>query len=414
VNVLVLSPWFPSPPFGGALIRVFETLRHLSRRNSVTVLAAASSAPEPDHVSALKEFCAAVVAVPVSESSPAVVGRFARGLLRGMPLIQGLHYDVNMAHHFHRLTSLNRYDVIHVEHSFMAPYLPAVALTSPAKKILSMHNIESLRFQREMKVLTWGPRRLALLGDSRLFQSWEIEAVRKFDAIAVVSLFEQQWVRQHAPGAKVAIVPNGVNVEDFKSMDRAASPHLIVFPGLMSYPPNADAATWFCNAILPRIVDRYPHVRFSIVGDKPPSAVRALARKPVVEVTGRVADVRPYLDDCTAVVVPIRSGAGTRLKILEAMAMGRPVVSTSQGAEGLDVIHGTNILIGDTPEAFANHVCALFANPLLAARLGRAGRQLVETAYDWRICFRHLDTLYEAVTETRDLRDVPAAQGAVQ
>jgi sugar transferase (PEP-CTERM/EpsH1 system associated) len=398
VNVLLLSPWLPWPPFGGALMRVFETTRHLSKRHRVTLLAPVSRRPEPESVAAMKEFCADVVALPVSEAFGAVLGRLARGLLRGMPLIQGLHYDSNLVRRLRQLTLVNAYDVIHVEHSFMAPYVAAVGAHRRAPRILSMHNIESLRFRREMRVASWGLRQLALWGDQRLFGSWEQRAVRQFDAIAAVSPAEQEWVREHAPNAEVAVVPNGVSVDYFKTAGHTSAGRSIVFPGLMNYPPNADAAEWFCDTVLPRILRRHPDVNFSIIGDKPSSAVRALARRPNVEVTGRVTDVRPYLDSAAGVVVPLRSGAGTRLKILEAMAMQRPVVSTTQGAEGLEVTHGMNILLADTPDDFANHVCALLSNRLLGDRLGRAGRRLVETTYDWRLCFPHLDALYDRVT----------------
>jgi sugar transferase (PEP-CTERM/EpsH1 system associated) len=379
-------------------MRVFETARHLSGRHRVTLLAQVSHSPEREHVAALEEFCAEVVALPLSEGTGPVLGRLARGLLRGMPLIQGMHYDPKLVRELRRLTTLNTYDVIHVEHSFMAPYMAALGAQNRSIKILSMHNIESLRFGRELRVASWGPRRLALTGDQYLFGCWEQQSVRQFDAIAAVSSAEREWVRNHAPKAEVAVVPNGVNVDYFKTTGPGRNGRSIVFPGLMNYPPNADAAEWFCRAVLPLVLKRHPEVSFSIVGDKPLSAVRALARRPHVEVTGRVADVRPHLDTADAVVVPLRSGAGTRLKILEAMAMQRPVVSTTLGAEGLDVAHGVNILLADTPEDFADHVCALLSDSRLGERLGRAGRQLVETAYDWRLCFRDLDALYDRVT----------------
>jgi sugar transferase (PEP-CTERM/EpsH1 system associated) len=414
VNVLLLSPWFPWPPFGGALTRVFETARHLAQRHRVTLLAPVSRPPEAEDVATLKTFCADVVAVPVSDQSGAILGRLARGLLRGMPLIQGLHYDANLARHLRRLTSVNAYDVIHVEHSFMAPYMSAVSVRLPAKKILSMHNVESLRFRREMNTATWGPRKLALSGDYHLFGSWEGRAVRGFDAIAAVSPAEQEWVREHAPDAEVALVPNGVDVDYFKTAGNTAIHRSIVFPGLMNYPPNVDAVKWFCGAVLPLVLRRHPDVKFSIVGDKPLSAVRALARRGRVEVTGRVPDARPYMDSAAAVVVPVRSGAGTRLKILEAMAMRRPVVSTTQGAESLDVVHGVNILIADTPEDFANHVCALLSDPGLGDRLGRAGRRLVETTYDWRLCFHQLDALYDGATCPDGRRDLTAVLEAAR
>ena len=157
------------------------------------------------------------------------------------------------------------------------------------------------------------------------------------------------------------------------------------------------------------VARRHRDIRFLIVGDKPTQQVRALAQRPHVEVTGRVPDVRPYLADCAAVVVPVRSGAGTRLKILEALAMQRPVVSTTLGAEGLEVTHGLNILIGDTPEVMATHLCALVESSELGEQLGNAGRRLVETMYDWSSCLYNLNDLYQTVTSdgySRALRPV--------
>jgi polysaccharide biosynthesis protein PslH len=395
VEVLLVSPWFPSPPFGGALIRVFETVRHLARRYQVTLLAPIDRVPSSDDTAALEELGAEVLPVRVAERGPAVAARLAEGLVRRMPFIQGLHYDRALAARVAKLTSQRRFDVVHVEHSFMAPYVDHVR-TASSRLILSMHNVESRRFRREMRVMPWSLRRVALAADAALFGSWERRAVRRFDGIAVVSPDERAWVLQHAPGATVAVVPNGVDAERFTPSPIPVGSNHVVFPGLMNYPPNEDAALWFCDTVLPLIARRFPNVHFTIVGDKPTAAVRRLGERAGIEITGRVADVRPYLERAAAVVVPLRSGAGTRLKILEALAMRRPVVSTSVGAEGLDFGSG-GVLVGDSPEQFADQVCTLIGNPLVGDRLGRAGRRVVENTYDWRICFRALDNLYERV-----------------
>jgi sugar transferase (PEP-CTERM/EpsH1 system associated) len=414
VNVLLVSPWFPSPAFGGALIRVFETLRHLSRSHRVTLLAPVAQTPASEHLRALTDLGIEVNAVRVSDAGPAVALRLAQGLLRGRPLIQGLHFDAAMARELRRLTTGNAYDVIHVEHSFMAPYVSWISPDSTARTLLSMHNVESLRFRREMHVARWGVRRLALAVDHALFGSWEERAVRQFDAIAAVSPLEQTWARDLAPSAAVGLIPNGVNLNHFKPVQRTGDGRAVVFTGLMNYPPNVDAVVWFCDQILPLVRQRYPDVTFSIVGDKPTAAVQALARRAGVEVWGRVPDVRPHLANADALVVPVRSGAGTRLKILEAMAMRRPVVATSLGAEGLDVKAGSSILIGDTAAEFADRVCELLANPRLGEALGEEGRRLVEGCYGWPICFRGLDALYGRVARRSVLGDMAAVEAVAR
>ncbi len=408
MKILLVSPWFPYPAYGGALIRVFETLRHLSRRHELTLLAPVGDGPRPEDVEAITALGVEVVAVPVSEAGGAVARRLGNGLLHGRPLIQGLHYDPAMAREVQRLTARQAFDVVHIEHSFMASYVDSISATSEPRTLLSMHNIESLRFRREMQVARWGLRRLALANDHILFSTWEERAIRQFDAIAAVSPLEEAWARKHAPDAEVAVVPNGVNLDFFQPLERAEfAPH-VVFTGLMNYPPNIDAVVWFCESVLPLVERRYPEIRFSVIGDKPTSDVRALVRLRGVEVTGRVPDVRPYLANADALVVPVRSGAGTRLKILEAMAMRRPVVSTRQGAEGLEITPGTDILLGDTAAEFAEQICALLSSASAGDLLGREGRRLVERSYDWPICFRGLDDLYQRLAAAPVAREAIA------
>jgi polysaccharide biosynthesis protein PslH len=396
MNILLLSPWLPWPPFGGALIRIFETLSYLSRRNRVTLLAPLRHPAEAKNIPTLNRLCASVVTRECADELQAVLVRLSMGLFRGTPLIQSMHYSSSLADEIHRLTSQETYDVIHVEFSFMTPYLAFVSPRSRAKKVLVMHNVESLRFARELKFAR-GARRLALLFDHVLFKSWEEKSVREFDGILAVSTSELAWIKQHAPAATVDLVPNGVDCNFFSVAGEPPTNRSIVFTALMNYPPNIDAAFWFCNEILPTIHSKHPEVSFKIVGDKPDPTVLALGRRKGVYVTGRVPDIRPYLADSLALVVPLRSGAGTRLKILEAMAMGRPVVSTNQGAEGLEVTDGVNILLADTPDEFAKHIFALIANPQLGKRLGTAGRNLVETKYEWSVCLNNLNSFYETL-----------------
>src|SRR5262249_23001611 len=209
MNILLLSPWLPWPPFGGALIRTFETLSYLSRKNRITLLAPLRYPEEAEHVSTLNRFCTKVITTALSDETQPVLRRLAIGLLRGRPLIQSMHYDPNLGREIHRLTSQEVYDIIHVEFSFMAPYLAFVSPRSQAKKVLSMHNIESLRFRRELKFAR-GARRLALLSDHTLFKCWEEKILCQFDGILAVSASEQVWIRQHASAAVVELVPNGV------------------------------------------------------------------------------------------------------------------------------------------------------------------------------------------------------------
>lgn len=397
MNILFLSPWLPWPPYGGALIRILETLRRVSARHRVTLVTLLRDPGQARHLQELTGLCEQIVTTPLPDDTLTAVRRLALGLAAGRPLIQSMHYDAALARHVRRLTEQHHYDIIHVEFSFMTPYLDAISPRSQARKVLVMHNVESLRFRRELQFAR-GSRRLALLADHLVFSGWERACVRRFDGIVAVSALEQSWIREHAPDAATTILPNGVDAEHFAPSEAVANSRTIVFTGLMNYPPNVDAVVWFCDAVLPIVHRTHPDLRFTIVGDKPTPAVLGLGQRRGVTVTGRVPDVRPHMTDSLALVVPMRSGAGTRLKILEAMAMKRPVVSTALGAEGLDVIHDTNILIGDTPDALASHLITLAENPALGERIAGRARELVEAKYDWQICLSRLDDLYQALT----------------
>lgn len=395
MNILVLSPWLPWPLHDGGRIRIFETLRCLSRRHSVTLVTSVCRPEEVEQASVLKDFCESVVTAVVSNRTGAVVTRLSRGVLSRRPLIQSFYYDTRLAGKIRDLTGRVTFDVIQVEFPFLTPYLSAIEPRSRAKKILTMHNIESLRFERELQLAHWGKRRLVLLGNHIFFREWERKALRQFDGIVTVSDLERAWVQDHIPGAAVEVVPNGVDTEYFHpdSLAFENSPY-IIFTGAMDYPPNIDAARWFCNETLPAMRRSIPNIRLKIVGKNPHPQVFELGKRSGVEVTGTVPDIRSYVAGARALVVPLRSGGGTRLKILEAMALGRPVISTTVGAEGLDVTPGTDILIADDPQQFVKSIQLLLSAPEASEKIGEAGRRLVVEKYDWRVCLGGLDRLY--------------------
>jgi len=402
MNVLLMSPWLPWPPYDGGRIRILETLRYLSRRHSVTLVTSLRRAEEIEHAPVLGDFCQNVITTVVSNGTGAVFSRLSRGVLSRRPLIQSFYYDTHLAWQVRDLTSRVAYDVIQVEFPFQTPYLNAVAPLSRAKKILTMHNIESLRFKRELQLSQWGKRRLVLLGNHIFFRAWEKKALRQFDGIITVSDLERTWVQRHAPHATVEVVPNGVDTEYFSPgcpVPPDSNPY-IVFTGAMDYPPNVDAARWFCNEILPVLQRNIPQIGLKIVGKNPHPQVLELGKKKGVEVTGTVPDIRAYVAGSVALIVPLRSGGGTRLKILEAMAMERPVISTTVGAEGLEITPGSEILIADDAQQFVNHIQLLLRSPETAELIGKMGRLLVKQKYDWQICLGRLDRLYDAVLDS--------------
>jgi sugar transferase (PEP-CTERM/EpsH1 system associated) len=396
LDILVLSPWLPWPPHDGARIRILETIRFLSARHRAFLMTSLYTPEERDHVAAVGAMCAGIETVIVPDGATARLGRLVKGLWAGLPTVQAYHRNDEMVRRIRSITAETPFDIVHVELSLLGHYLAALKPGHRAKRILSMHNIESVRFERELALGPRNARRLALSLDRYWFQSWEQRVVRSFDGIVAVSDIDRQWIERHASATPVALVANGVNVDYFRPQI-ASNPTAVVFTGAMHYPPNVDAVLWFAGEILPRLRQRLPELEFTIVGGKPLPQVKRLTRLTGVQVTGRVDDIRPYIADALAVVVPLRSGGGTRLKILEAMAMARPVVSTTLGAEGLEVTHGHDILIADHPEQFVESVLALASSRTLASRIGQAGRELALARYDWRQCLLGLEDLYRAV-----------------
>ncbi len=395
LKILLICPWLPWPPFDGARIRIHETLKHLSEKHEVTLFANAQQPDEQDNIDAIAGLCERIEVAYLESGKLSQFGRMAKGLLVGSSFIQSFHYNWRLAQQIRTITSTTDFDIVQIELSFLARYADAIDPASRAKKVLSTHNIETQRFERELRLSSWDARHAVLRADALFFPRWEACAAEKFDGALAVSESDRTWIREQAPRCSVELVPNGVDV-DFFQPNRApdkAEPR-IVFTGIMDYPPNIDAVCWFADEIFPAMRKAYPRLRFQVVGARPTDRVKALGDRQGVEVTGRVPDVRPYVNGAAAFVVPLRSGGGTRLKILQAMSMACPVVSTALGAEGLRVEHDRDILFAEDAPQFVAEVGKLLESDGEASRIGSAGRELATSEYAWSSCLRGIDTLY--------------------
>ncbi len=397
LKVLLVAPWVPWPPHDGARIRILHTLRHLSGRHQVTLAAPVRNARDAAGLARLRGWCHQMVTAPLPDHPWRAAARVVAGAFRLRPAIESVHWSPALAAAIRRLTAAIAYDIVQVELSLFAAYVGAVDPSCRARTVLALHNVESLRFARELGRRSTLTRRAAIGWDRLVAPTWEARAVAAFHGVTAVSDLERRWVERAAPGAAVTLAPNGVDTEHFRPRPAPPAAPSVVFTGAMNYPPNVDAVTWFCDTTWPILRRQCPDLRFRIVGRTPDPRVRALGGRDGVAVTGEVADVRPYLAEASAVVVPLRSGGGTRLKILEALAMGRPVVSTMLGAEGLEATDGRHLLLADTPEQLTRAVLSVLRSPELARRLGAAGRRLAVERYDWSRCLAPLDGLYASL-----------------
>lgn len=291
------------------------------------------------------------------------------------------------------MCSTERFDVIQLESSFLCTF----RFPRNTQLVLDEHNIEYELFQRMCDGERSLPRRAFNRLEYMRFRRFEEACWGRVDACVVTSEREVEAVRSCAPDTPLAVVPNAVDIDYFAPSDTPAEPHTVVFNGTLGYRPNLDGAHYLIDDIWPLVRDRYPDARLRLTGRTHGVDTRSLMR-PGVELLGEVPDIRPYVSVAAVVAVPIRIGGGTRLKVVEGLAMGKAMVSTAVGCEGVAVRDGEHLLLADDAPAFASRISDLFENPVLGNELGRAGRRLIETRYSWDLASARLEALYQQIT----------------
>lgn len=399
MRILWVTSYAPWPPdFGGAR-RTYHLIEQAARAgHAIHLLAFGDADPQRQAAAraALGRFCEEVelivdpAALPaaIGDSDPVAVARKRRGQLRSLLSVRPYQYFAHQSAVMQaRLDALagEPWDLVQVEFSQMAYYrLPAGV---PA--VLDLHNVEY-----EVLVRAAGARGVGMVrrvynqAEAVKFRRDEPRLWRRFTALLTTSERDRKQVLVHAPGLAVTVVPNGVDTAFFHPAPPApapkAAPPTVVFTGMMAYYPNQDGVHYFAEQIWPLVRRAIPAARLLVVGTDPPPAIRALADAGTgITVTGAVPDVRPYVWEADLCVVPLRMGGGTRLKIVEALAMEKAIISTSVGCEGIDVTPGRTLEVADTPAAFAAATVALLRDPARRAALGQAGRALALACYDW-------------------------------
>ena len=396
LRILIVTPSIPYPPNWGFGIRVFQIVRQLSQRHSVSVLCYADEGDD-DKVAALAEVCHSVhtVTSPLPDSRSKRTAQLL-SLLRRSSFQTASVRTSAMQLRATELVSSEKFDLVQFESSQMS----WLELPSGLPSIVDEHNIEYELLQRMYQTERSPFRKLYNWGEFRKFRREERASWHRADGCAVTSDREGAILAGFEPHQLIHVAPNGVDITYFTGDDKAVDDNSIVFTGLLSYRPNIDAVTFFTKQVLPLIVRRRPNVVFSIVGLGAPSEVTRLAG-PNVRFVGEVPDVRPAVRSAGAFVVPLQMGSGTRLKILEGLSMGKGMVSTTLGCEGIAVRDGQHLLVADDPVAFAEAVLSLLDDRQLAARLGREGRALVEQSYSWLSIVDGLERFHERVLDAR-------------
>ena len=370
----------------GARLRNLHLATALAERCSVTLFQITQPAEEPasSNTTVFEE----VVAVPKGPSyTPANI---LRGLIGPTPLTVLNYSSDKVAGSLAKILEKGNFDAVQLESSHLFSYLPVIrsARGRPAV-LLDWHNIESELMYRFASEAANPAKKIVARRTASLLEKLETTLLESCDFHTVVSERERQKLLLRQPNASVEVIPNGVDVASFSSVNSSPSPSTLLFVGSMDYHANIDAVSWFVREIWPTVAHRLPAMQFKIVGRAPTAAVRALASGRI-QVTGTVDDVRPYYAEAASVVVPLRVGGGTRLKILEAMAMGTPVISTRLGAEGIAAADGDEILLADSAADLAAAIERVASEPNLRSRLASSGRKLVAGQYDWSLIGENL------------------------
>lgn len=381
-------------------------MTQLARRHDLTAVMLVDDAFDIDECRhAMQAYCRKVVLVP----NPYGRDGLAKRLLQLRSLGSASSFDrlrvalPELQRVLDEVLRATRFDIVNLEFPYLGHCLfrQAPAGEAPPRLIVDSHEIAyDLARQFAVTAASVG-RRLYAGANWRKLRREELAAYGSADGVYLCSTDDAKRLHDDLPDVRTAVIPNAADVDFYqpRSTDPSPDGRTIVYFGLLSTIPNIDAVVHFIQDIWPDIAKRHPDARCKIIGGRPPPSLLALAG-PRVELTGFVPDLRPHLAAAAAVVVPLRLGGGTRLKIVEAMAMGKAIVSTSLGAEGIEAVAGRDILIENEPAGFADAVSRLLAEPALAAQLGRAARQVAVEKYAWSTAAQELERFFCEILET--------------
>ncbi len=405
-----MTPIFPLPLMSGGQVRLFNIIKRLSEYCRVSLLSLVDS-QQAHQIVHLSPYCTRLETVEATvfpstfkrwlhALSPAEILRTAKRLVflgRGIPFQVCRFYHREMEQRLKRMLVEQQFDVIEGVYPQMAPYLLTARKVAPrAKFILEEIDLSFISKEREKPTKSGMNQWLASLEHDRM-RRYSANLWPLFDRVIAMSETDRDSLLSLMPTAKVSVVPNGVDTEFFVPPAKQGSPDRlkVAFLGGSQHYPNVDAMKFFATQIAPRIRCSQSDFVFKIIGAFDGRLIPQLPFP--TEFTGYVDDMRPHLCECSLLIVPLRIGGGTRLKILEAMSLGVPVLTTTIGCEGIEAVSGRDVIVVDDPQAFADQITAILADGRLRERLSRYGRQLVEQRYSWPEIVESLVQVYQEV-----------------
>jgi polysaccharide biosynthesis protein PslH len=406
LRILFLTQVLPYPLDAGPKIRAYYVLRQLADAGHQVTLASFTREDDlPEHVAHLRRYCAEVVTVPMHRSRGRDLAQGLASLLSRTPFLVSRDRVPAMARTVKNLVRrAPGFDAVHADQLWMAPYALLARQHSPAAHcpltVLDQHNAVFKIPERLAEGEQSGIKRAFLNFEAKKLVRCEAEYCELFDKVVWVTEEDRRALRDACPeddpagfGDSQTVIPIALDPSTRSRLPRQRDPHRITFMGGLHWPPNADGVRWFRDEIWPAVKERVPRAVLTVIGKEPRHA-SGNGSDPAVETTGYVPDPTPYLAETAVFIVPLLSGGGMRVKILDAWSWELPVVSTTIGAEGLHAAEGENLRLADDPAAFASAVIDVMESPELSARLARGGRNTLETRYDWRRTYSAWNTIY--------------------
>jgi len=391
LKLLLLTTKPPFPLTDGGRIAVYEPLRRLvARGHQVTLLTFRSPGQDQDALAHLETLCRVAYVEHDTRTRP--IG-MAQNLFSSLPYNISKYRSPLMARKLRDMLTEEAFDVVHLEQVHTACYQAIASEEFGVPVVLRQVNVESHLAERFWQTQA-GLRRLYARLQAVRLRRYEAEMCAKVDCCLLITAGDAERLRALSPNANTRVIPAGVDLEEFQPAPHLEEANTVVFVGSMDWLPNVDAVLWFAKEVLPRLQQEFPTLQFYVVGRHPTVEIKRLMEAGAIHVTGYVDDVRTYLARAAVCVIPLRVGGGMRVKLLQAMAMAKPVVSTSIGAEGIAVEHGRHILLADSASDFADGVAGLLRDRGLQERLGQNARRLVAERYSWEAATDLLEQAY--------------------
>ena len=395
MNLLVLSQLVPYPPDSGPKVRLFHVLRYLAQAHRITLLAFRRPDDRPESLEDLRELCVEVLTVPMSRPALSEVKAFLKGWASGRSYLIERNLNPEMSTAVREVAAREAFDVIYSDQLWMAEYARlGGALQPQASLVLDNHNAVFQVFQRLASGERRPLRRLAMEIEWRILRRYEAKTCAEFDRVVTVTAEDRALLEPLAEGigrsassgdSHFHVIPICVDPGP-SAADRPknGTPNVLHL-GTMYWPPNVEGMLWFVRSVWPRVRAEVPAAHLTIAGKNPPQSIRSLEQSAEgISVAGYVSDPETCVGQASVFIVPLHSGGGMRVKILDGWRWGVPIVSTPVGAEGLTYVDGEHLLIADGESAFADAVIRVLRDPELGRRLGEAGRRWVESRYDWK------------------------------